>query len=78
VLFESFVPEVRVEGLLLGHQRGNKAEMQLEREKPQLSGFSLTMASHWPPKGKPGSARLRDVKLRLRLVPVEPSSARRI
>ena len=30
------------------------------------------MASHWPPKGSPGRARLRDIKLRLRLVLVEP------
>jgi hypothetical protein len=36
------------------------------------------MASHWPPKGSPAAHVWREVKLRLRLVLVEPSSARRI
>ena len=54
-----------------------KADFLLEREKPQLSGFSL-MASHWPPKGSPAAHVCGMKKLRLRLVLVEPSSARRI
>ena len=55
-----------------------KADFLLEREKPQLSGFSLMMASHWPPKGSPAAHVCGMKKLRLRLVLVEPSSARRI
>jgi hypothetical protein len=33
VLFERFVPEVRVGGLLLGHERGNKAENAARKRK---------------------------------------------
>ena len=61
----------------MGHKGRNQGRFPTRKRKATavwlfFNGQSLAS------QGFSGSARLRDEKLRLRLVPVEPSSARRI
>jgi len=71
------IPVIR-EGLRLGHTERKQGRSHTLKEKSHVSVAFLDNGQSLASQGSPGSARLRDEKLRLRQVPVEPCSARRI